>query len=125
MTDALAEQSCVPCRGGTPPLSAQEQARLLRQLDSDWRVVDGHHLTRAYRFANFREALAFTNTVGGIAETQNHHPDLLLAWGRVEVTIWTHKIDGLTESDFIFAAKCDRADIEQRQARAGEAGAER
>ena len=118
MTESLAEQSCVPCRGGTPPLTAGEQARLLPQLDSDWQVVEGHHLTRAYRFRNFREALAFTNAVGAIAEAQDHHPDLLLAWGRVAVTIWTHKIDGLTESDFIFAAKCDRAYREQCDARA-------
>lgn len=108
MTDQLAEKSCVPCRKGAPPLSLAEQAELLAGLHPSWEVVQAHHLTRTYRFANFREALAFTNAVGAIAEAEDHHPDVLLAWGRVTVTIWTHTIDGLTESDFIFAAKCDR-----------------
>jgi 4a-hydroxytetrahydrobiopterin dehydratase len=105
---SLAERSCVPCRGGVPPLGAAEIAPLLAQLDG-WQVVDGHHLERTYRLPNFAAALDLVNRIGAIAEAQNHHPDLLLAWGRVGVTIWTHKINGLTESDFIFAAKCDRA----------------
>ena len=81
--------------------------QLLRKLANDWRVVDGHHLEKDYKFKNFVEALDFTNRVGAIAEAQGHHPDILLSWGRVEVTLWTHKIDGLTESDFIMAAKID------------------
>jgi 4a-hydroxytetrahydrobiopterin dehydratase len=105
---ALADRPCVPCRGGVPPLTAPAIAPLLAQLD-DWTVVDGHHLEKTYRLPNFARALALVNRIGGIAEEQNHHPDLFLAWGRVGVKIWTHKIDGLTESDFIFAAKCDRA----------------
>jgi 4a-hydroxytetrahydrobiopterin dehydratase len=91
-----------------PPLEGRELAALLDQLEDGWVAVDGHHLEREYRFENFVEALAFTNRVGEMAEEQQHHPDLLLAWGRVRVTIWTHKIDGLTESDFVFAAKADR-----------------
>jgi len=70
-------------------------------------VVDEHHLEKEYRFKDFRTALAFTNRIGELAETQGHHPDIFLSWGRVRLAIWTHKINGLTESDFIFAAKAD------------------
>ena len=104
----LADGICVPCRGGVPPLEGEELAGLYERLGNDWQLVDGHHLEKQYRFSNFVEALAFTNRVGEMAETQGHHPDIHLAWGRVRVEIWTHKIDGLHESDFIFAAKCDR-----------------
>ncbi len=104
----LAKKDCVPCRGGVPPLSGDTVDQLLRELDG-WSVEEGYHLTRTYKFKNFAEALAFVNRVGEIAEQQNHHPDLHLAWGRVRVEVWTHKISGLTESDFIFAAKVDAA----------------
>ena len=107
MTD-LASKQCVPCKGGVPPLRGAELATLRAQIDDDWSIVDEHHLEREYRCANFREALAFTNRVGEMAEEQAHHPDILLAWGKVRITIWTHKIDGLTESDFVFAAKADQ-----------------
>ncbi len=103
----LARLRCVPCEGGTPPLRGHELDDLLAQLGNDWRVVEGHHLEKEYRFKNFREALDFTNRVGDLAEDQGHHPDIYLAWGRVRLTVWTHKIDGLTESDFVFAAKSD------------------
>ncbi len=106
MTD-LAARDCVPCRGGVPPLTPAEAQPLLDQLDDDWAIVDGHHLARAYGFENFRLALVYVNAGGGLAEAQGHHPDLALAWGRVGVEIWTHKIDGLLEADFVFAAKCD------------------
>ncbi len=104
----LSEQTCVPCRGGVPPLQGEELERLLRQLDDDWQVVDGHHLNKIYAFPDFARALHFTNRVGALAEEQGHHPDIFLTWGKVGVTIWTHKIDGLTESDFVLAAKIDR-----------------
>jgi 4a-hydroxytetrahydrobiopterin dehydratase len=110
---ALAEKRCIPCRGGVPPLRGAALLVLHHQLGPDgngWRIVDEHHLEKDYRFADFAQALAFVNRVGAVAEEQDHHPDLLLAWGRVRVTIWTHKIDGLTESDFVFAAKCDRVE---------------
>ena len=105
---SLADKQCVPCKGGVPPLTAAAIAPLLAQLDS-WSVVEHHHLEKQYRLKNFAQALALVNRIGAIAEEQNHHPDIFLAWGKVGVTIWTHKINGLTESDFIFAAKCDVA----------------
>jgi 4a-hydroxytetrahydrobiopterin dehydratase len=105
----LAAMECVPCKGGVPPLAGKELEGLLAALGGDWQVIDGHHLEKQYRFKNFREALDFTNAVGELAEEQKHHPDISLAWGKVGLTIWTHKIDGLTESDFVFAAKADRA----------------
>ena len=103
----LASKDCVPCKGGVPPLAGAELEALEKQLDPGWQVVDGHHLEKEYRFPDFRTALAFTNRVGELAEAEGHHPDLFLAWGRVRITLWTHKIDGLTESDFILAAKAD------------------
>jgi 4a-hydroxytetrahydrobiopterin dehydratase len=106
--DDLASRKCVPCRGGVPPLQGEELKHLHRQLGSGWQVVDGHHLEKEYSFPDFRQALDFTNRLGEVAETEGHHPDICLGWGRVKVSIWTHKIDGLTESDFILAAKADR-----------------
>ncbi len=103
---SLAERACVPCRGGVPPLTDAQVAPLLEQL-RDWQVVDHHHLSKTYKFPDFVTALAFVNRVGSVAESQAHHPDLSLGWGRVGIEIWTHKIDGLTESDFILAAKID------------------
>ena len=103
----LAKKECVPCRGGVPPVKGEELAALHRELGDAWLVVDEHHLEREYRFDDFRQALDFTSKVGEMAEEQQHHPDILLTWGLVKVTIWTHKIDGLTESDFVFAAKAD------------------
>lgn len=104
----LAQMECVPCQGGMAPLQGNELAQLAGQLREGWQVVDEHHLERDYEFKNFREALDFTNRVGALAEQVNHHPDIYLAWGKVKLTLWTHTIDGLTESDFVFAAKVDR-----------------
>lgn len=103
----LADKSCVPCRGDTPPLKGSDVEDLHRQVP-EWDVVDEHHLQRGFRFKNFRETLDFVVKVGEIAEEQGHHPDINFGWGRAEVKVFTHKIDGLTESDFIFAAKVDR-----------------
>ena len=102
----LASKTCVPCRGGVPPLKGEQLDALQRQVP-EWEVVEEHHLRRHFRLKNFREALGFVNKVGELAEEQGHHPDIYLGWGRVEVLVWTHKINGLTESDFIFAAKVD------------------
>jgi 4a-hydroxytetrahydrobiopterin dehydratase len=104
----LANRQCVPCKGGVPPLKGEELTRLARQLGGNWCVVNEHHLEKEYTFKNFREALDFTMRVGEMAEEQGHHPDVSLAWGKVKLTVWTHKIDGLTESDFVFAAKADK-----------------
>ena len=103
----LAKKRCVPCRGGVPPLTGEELRSLHSVLDGAWELVDEHHIEKEYRFEDFQEALAFTNKVGELAEDEGHHPDIHLAWGKVKLTIWTHKIDGLTESDFVLAAKAD------------------
>jgi 4a-hydroxytetrahydrobiopterin dehydratase len=104
----LAAMECIPCRGGVPPLQGKELEQLQERLQGDWEVVNEHHLTKEYSFPDFRQALDFTNKVGELAEQQGHHPDIQLSWGKVGVTIWTHKIDGLTESDFVLAAKIDQ-----------------
>lgn len=104
----LAQKECVPCKGGVPPLKGDELNALARQLDPGWQVIGGHHLEREFKFKDFRTALDFTNRVAALAELQNHHPDIYLAWGKVKLTLWTHKIDGLTESDFVFAAKVNK-----------------
>lgn len=102
----LAARTCVPCRGDMPPLKGNGLLGLAAQVP-DWEVVEEHHLRRRFRFKNFREALRFVNRVGELAEEQGHHPDVTFGWGYADVTVWTHKIDGLTESDFVFAAKVD------------------
>ena len=102
----LAAKTCVPCQGGVSPLKGEELAALEKQVD-DWNVIEEHHITKTFTFLNFREALSFVNRVGELAEEQGHHPDISLAWGKVGITSWTHKINGLTESDFILAAKID------------------
>lgn len=104
----LQSEECVPCRGGIPPLTQKEWEPLLAQL-TGWSVVDGHHLTKDYSFPDFVTALAFVNRVGEVAERNGHHPDVHLSWGKVRIDIWTHKIDGLSRSDFVLAAKCDQA----------------
>ena len=107
MTEQLADKQCVPCRGGVPPLKGKELENLQQRVPK-WMVYDEHHLHRKFKFPDFQQALAFVNRVGALAEEQGHHPDILLAWGKAEITLWTHKINGLTESDFIMAAKIDR-----------------
>jgi 4a-hydroxytetrahydrobiopterin dehydratase len=108
MARDLASMECVPCRGGVPPLTPEEIAPYLADLGNGWSVERDHHLVKEYRFKDFAKALAFTNRVGKLAERVGHHPDIELGWGRVKLTIWTHKIDGLNEADFVLAAKADR-----------------
>ena len=103
----LPDKHCVPCRGGVPPLAGAALDDLKAQL-AGWEVVREHHLEKTYTFPDFEKALVFVNRAGAIAEQEGHHPDLHLSWGKVGVEIWTHKIDGLTESDFILAAKIDQ-----------------
>ena len=104
----LANRVCVPCRGGIPPLKGKELKTLQNQLGNGWNVINEHHLKKEWGFDDFESALNFTNKIGSLAEDQGHHPDIYLAWGKVEIKMWTHKIFGLTESDFILAAKIDR-----------------
>ena len=107
MTD-LASRQCIPCQGGVDPLKGEDLAALERELGNDWKVVDEHHLTKTYRFPDFKQALEHTNRLGELAEEVGHHPEITLGWGRVEVELYTHKIDGLAEADFVWAAKADR-----------------
>ena len=100
----LTDKKCIPCSGGVPPLKGQELAKLQEQLP-DWLVVDEHHLTRTFTLKDFAGALGFVNRIGEVAERENHHPVIIFTWGRVTVETYTHKIDGLTESDFVLAAK--------------------
>ncbi len=104
---SLADKNCVPCRGGIPPLKDVELRRFAELLPH-WKIIEGHHLRKSFLFPGFRKALDFVNRVGELAEEQGHHPDLTLSWGKVDVVIFTHKIRGLTESDFILGAKIDR-----------------
>ncbi len=106
MTD-LADKECVPCQGGVDPLEGDELDALAAELDNDWKVVDGHHLEKTYELDDFEQALELTNRLGELAEEVDHHPEICLTWGKVTVTIYTHKIDGLNEADFIWAAKAD------------------
>ena len=103
----LAHRNCVPCQGGVPPLRGAGLKALHKQVRA-WKVVKKHHITREFAFPNFAKALKFVNRVGALAEKQGHHPDIFLTWGKAAITLWTHKIDGLSESDFIMAAKIDR-----------------
>ena len=126
----LAQKTCVPCRGGVPPLTSAETAPLLAQLDSGWQILTRDDpkratvslLERTYRFGDFAGAMRAAVRVGEIAEEQQHHPDLTVSWGRLRIEIWTHKIGGLTESDFIFAAKCDEALLRLGRIAEGAAG---
>ncbi len=106
---SLADQTCIPCRGDVPPLATDTAKALLQKLDDGWGLNPAGHLERVYSFSDFNHAMELANAVAEIADNENHHPDLYIAWGKCKVEIWTHKIQGLTESDFFFAAKVDRA----------------
>jgi 4a-hydroxytetrahydrobiopterin dehydratase len=105
----LAKKNCIPCKGGVSPMKSGEIENYIAIMSPGWTVCKEHHLEKEYKFHDFKKALEFTNKLGEIAEDQGHHPDIYLSWGMVRVTIWTHKIDGLTENDFVYAAKCDKA----------------
>ena len=106
MASELASRHCIPCRGGVPKLEGADLSRLAAELPQ-WQVIDGHHIERSFKFPNFKSALAFVNRIGEVAEAEAHHPDICFGWGNVKVTVFTHKIAGLTESDFVLAAKVD------------------
>lgn len=103
----LSQKKCTPCQGGASPLKGKELSDLMEKLGSGWQLIDEHHLQKEFSFKNFRKALTFTNSVGELAEMEGHHPDIYLAWGKVKLEVWTHKINGLTESDFIYSAKAN------------------
>ena len=105
---SLTEKRCIPCEGGIPPLGNDEIKKLLKQIDEDWKCLHEHHIEKVFKFPDFVSALKFVNDAGDVCEQEAHHADFQLSWGRVKVLIWTHKIDGLTESDFILAAKIDQ-----------------
>ncbi len=101
-------KKCLACQMGTPPLTASQTKEFLTKLQPGWHVQDNHHLEKEFHFPNFKEALNYTVQIGTLAEQEGHHPDIYLSWGKVRVSIWTHKINGLSENDFILAAKIDR-----------------
>lgn len=103
----LASKKCKSCRGAVCSLESNLSNNLMDQLSADWEITDGK-LERSFKFKNFRRALDMTNRIGALAEKEGHHPDIFLAWGKVKVTLFTHKVNGLTEEDFILAAKIDR-----------------
>jgi 4a-hydroxytetrahydrobiopterin dehydratase len=105
--ETLAKKDCAPCKAGTAPLKGAALSALTKQLGPEWIVKNEHHLERQYKFKDFVQALEFTNRVGALAESQNHHPDIYLAWGKVGITLWTHSIDGLAEGDVVMAAKIE------------------
>ena len=107
MTHDLSKKHCTPCRKDTPPLTAEQFSQLYNKLSQDWIIVENHRLEKTYRFADFAQALAFTNKVGALAEQEGHHPDIHLSYGKVVIQLYTHKIQSLSENDFILAAKCD------------------
>ena len=106
--NTLSEKTCVPCRGGIPPLT-EEKARELAAETPEWSLAEsGTRLLRRFEFADFKAAMEFVNRVADVAEAEGHHPDIAIHWNKVELTLWTHKIGGLHENDFILAAKVDR-----------------
>lgn len=107
MTSELAARKCEPCESGTGALKGDDLRKLFGQLEG-WNLVNEHHLEKEYRFQDFAQALAFVNRLGEVAEQEGHHPDLFLTWGKVKVTLWTHSVGGLSENDFILAAKADQ-----------------
>lgn len=105
--NSLSQKKCIPCTGAIPALKGASLQSLHEELGFSWKIINEHHLEKEFSFPDFLTALNFVNRVGSLAETESHHPDIYLAWGRVRIMIWTHKIDGLTESDFVLAAKID------------------
>ena len=103
----LLSKKCIPCSIGADPLNVEEVDALFKDLKTGWDIIEYKHLEKTYKFKDFKEALDFTNKVGELAESEGHHPDIYLAWGKVIIKLWTHKINGLHENDFILAAKID------------------
>lgn len=105
MDSELAKKECKPCDGGTTALKGDALKQMQSRLNGGWQVLNEQKLEKQFKFPDFRQALDFVNRVGDLAEKQNHHPDIYFTYGEARLQIWTHKINGLTESDFILAAK--------------------
>lgn len=103
----IQESECQPCTQAVLPITGDDLTPLLAKISPKWRLIDDHHIENDYTFKDFRAALDFANRVGQIAEELNHHPDLHVSWGKVRVTTWTHKVNGLTQGDFALAARID------------------
>jgi 4a-hydroxytetrahydrobiopterin dehydratase len=103
----LFKKKCIECQTGTPPLKTEALKKLKSQINPHWELVKQAQITREFLFKNFKQALEFTNQIGQLAEQEGHHPNIELSWGRAKVTLFTHKINGLSENDFILAAKID------------------
>jgi 4a-hydroxytetrahydrobiopterin dehydratase len=104
----LVDRHCQPCKGNVPPMKGADLARYREQLGEGWNVIGEHHLEKEFKVKDWREAVALTNRIADLADQEDHHPHLLLQWGGVKVTLWTHKINGLSENDFILAARIDK-----------------
>ena len=109
MIEKLAQKQCVPCEGGAAPLKGEQLQQLQRELGEGWQLVDEHHIEKEFNFDSYLEGVNFVNEVAAIADEQNHHPEITLSYGKVKVTLWTHKIGGLSENDFILAAKIEQS----------------
>ena len=101
----LTQKKCKPCEGGVPPLTEEQTNSLLKQIPS-WTIKEGN-VFKQFKFKDFKEAMAFVNKVAGIAEQENHHPDITISYSQVSIGLWTHAINGLSENDFILPAKID------------------
>jgi len=104
----LTSKKCVPCEGGTPPLAEDKINEFLSQVDSAWVVFENKKIKRKLKFKDFVEAMAFVNKVADLAEEEGHHPDIHIYWNKVNLDLWTHAIGGLSDNDFIIAAKIDK-----------------
>jgi len=108
MSTSLVDKKCVPCEGGIPPLKGEEITKFMGQLDPAWEVVNGKKIRREFQFKDFKQTMAFANNVADLAEDEGHHPDFRISYGKLIIELWTHKIGGLFDNDFILAAKIDR-----------------
>ena len=109
MVEKLVNRQCVPCQGGMRPLKGDQLEQLEHELGEGWSVIDEHHLEKEFKFDTYLDGVNFVNEVAAIADEQNHHPDIYLGYGKVRITLLTHKIGGLSENDFILAAKIEQA----------------
>lgn len=111
----LLKKKCEPCEKNSKPLEGKILNTMAEELSHEWKIINEHHLERTFKFKDFKQALNFTNLVGELAEKEGHHPDIHLSWGQVRIVLWTHNINGLSENDFILAAKIDELNGQKNQ----------